>query len=135
MDNKMEMDILDGLDEIRTMNARMNNLDPLHVLETRASSQKKTDEEMETLKKLRGELKESKDEKLTGKKLFESNLTLITSDALDKDDEDVEATELQDYAKEEVKEEEEEEDSERTRKLFYYNEDLFEGDVDIDEES
>lgn len=49
MDNKMEMDILDGLDEIRTMNARMNNLDPLHVLEQRAANQAKTDEEMETL--------------------------------------------------------------------------------------
>jgi len=33
IDNKMEMDILDGLDEIRSLNARVSKLDPLDVLE------------------------------------------------------------------------------------------------------
>lgn len=87
------------------------------------------DEEMETLKRLRGEVTSTKEEKLTGKQLFERNAALISSDLMTGDDEDVEED---DYVKEEAKAEEEEEDSERTRKLFYYNEDLFEGDVDID---
>jgi len=33
IDNKMEMDILDGLDEIRSLNARVSKLDPLDVLD------------------------------------------------------------------------------------------------------
>jgi len=56
MDNKMEMDILDGLDEIRTLNARMNNLDPLQVIEQRAKSERirnLDDEERETLELLK----------------------------------------------------------------------------------
>jgi len=32
MDNKMEMDILDGLDEIRTLNARASKVDPMDIL-------------------------------------------------------------------------------------------------------
>lgn len=33
MDNKMEMDILDGLDEIREINAKISKLDPVDVLD------------------------------------------------------------------------------------------------------
>jgi len=32
MDNKMEMDILDGLDEIRSLNARASKVDPMDIL-------------------------------------------------------------------------------------------------------
>lgn len=91
---------------------------------------KKFDQEMENLRREKGEAASSKEEKLTGKQLFERNLALISSDMIDKDDEDVEV----DYTKEEVKEDEEEEDSERVKKLFYYNEELFEGDVDIEDD-
>jgi len=33
MDNKMEMDILDGLDEIREINAKISKIDPVDVLD------------------------------------------------------------------------------------------------------
>jgi len=33
LDNKMEMDILDGLDEIRSLNARASKIDPMDILE------------------------------------------------------------------------------------------------------
>jgi len=33
LDNKMEMDILDGLDEIRSLNARASKVDPMDILE------------------------------------------------------------------------------------------------------
>eukprot|EP01125_Pyxidicula_operculata_P005931 TRINITY_DN2074_c0_g1_i1.p1 TRINITY_DN2074_c0_g1~~TRINITY_DN2074_c0_g1_i1.p1 ORF type:complete len:298 (-),score=87.21 TRINITY_DN2074_c0_g1_i1:217-1110(-) len=47
VDNKMEMDILDGLDEIRSLNARVSKLDPLEVLEQIKDREKQIDIEYE----------------------------------------------------------------------------------------
>jgi hypothetical protein len=63
MDNKMEMDILDGLDEIRSLNARASKVDPMDILCHLQELQKKEeadyadDEEARTLM----ELKQSKE--------------------------------------------------------------------------
>ena len=86
--------------------------------------------EMETIRHLKGEISGvAKDERLSGKELFERDMKLISSDALYQDENDVE--DMDDYVKEEEKEEDEEEGTdEKTKALFCYNEDLFEGDVD-----
>jgi len=49
LDNKMEMDILDGLDEIRSLNARASKVDPMDILEHIQKNQEKqaVDEEEE----------------------------------------------------------------------------------------
>jgi len=92
------------------------------------------DAEMENLRKLKGESGPSKDERLSGKQLFERDMKLISSDALYQDENDVEA--MDEYEHEEEKEEEEDEESnEKVKQLFCYNEDLFEGDVDIEDDS
>jgi len=49
MDNKMEMDILDGLDEIRELNARNSKLDPVEVLDNIYSGKDKSDDDDEDL--------------------------------------------------------------------------------------
>jgi len=85
------------------------------------------DLDMETIRNLRGDISGApKEERLSGKQLFERDMKLITSDALYQDENDVEEL---DYVKEEEKEEDEGED-EKTKALFCYDEDLFEGDVD-----
>jgi len=61
MDNKMEMDILDGLDEIRSLNARASKVDPMDILCHLQELQKKEDfveevvdnEEVQTIMKLK----------------------------------------------------------------------------------
>jgi len=49
LDNKMEMDILDGLDEIRTLNAKVSKVDPLAVLEMKKEEWAAEDQEAEEL--------------------------------------------------------------------------------------
>lgn len=88
------------------------------------------DLDMETIAKLRGDISGApKEERLSGKQLFERDMKLIMSDALYQDENDVE--DVDDYVKEEEeKEEEEEGNDEKTKALFCYDEELFEGDVD-----
>jgi len=88
------------------------------------------DLEIETIKQIKGDIAGKKEEeRLSGKQLFERDMKLITSDALYQDENDVE--DVDDYVKEEEKEDDEEEGTdEKTKALFCYNEDLFEGDVD-----
>jgi len=47
MDNKMEMDILDGLDEIRSLNARASKVDPMDILSHLQEQQKQEEIEFE----------------------------------------------------------------------------------------
>jgi hypothetical protein len=89
---------------------------------------KKFDDEMIALKKAKGELIKTTETKLSGKQLFERDAKLVASDALDKEDEDVDEIEIKDLHKEESKEEA----SPEEKKLFYYNEELFDEDIDID---
>lgn len=53
IDNKMEMDILDGLDEIRSLNARVSKLDPLDVLEQLQQERDVTAEDLEEERTIR----------------------------------------------------------------------------------
>eukprot|EP00330_Aristerostoma_sp_ATCC50986_P011861 CAMPEP_0114592310 /NCGR_PEP_ID=MMETSP0125-20121206/14163_1 /TAXON_ID=485358 ORGANISM="Aristerostoma sp., Strain ATCC 50986" /NCGR_SAMPLE_ID=MMETSP0125 /ASSEMBLY_ACC=CAM_ASM_000245 /LENGTH=124 /DNA_ID=CAMNT_0001790879 /DNA_START=417 /DNA_END=791 /DNA_ORIENTATION=+ len=85
---------------------------------------KKFDNEIYELKKQRGDLKNANDDKLTGRQLFERDAKLIASDALGKDEDDIEENEY--VRKEEEKEEEDEENLEEY-------EDLFDQDVDVDD--
>jgi len=58
MDNKMEMDILDGLDEIRSLNAKVSKIDPMEILDQMQKEREEkvelrfADEEDEVLKEL-----------------------------------------------------------------------------------
>jgi len=90
---------------------------------------KKFDEEREAIKKAKGEYI-VKDLKLSGKQLFERDSKLVNSDALEKE-EDADAAEIE-YQIEEIKEEDEESNKE-VKKLFYYNEELFNEDIDIED--
>ena len=114
------------------MNLTKKETYTLVTKETFLEWKERFDLEMESLKKQKGELGPSKDERLSGKQLFQSDMKLISSDALYQDENDVEA--MDEYEHEEEKEEDEEE-NEEVKKLFYYNEDLFEGDVDIEDDS
>jgi hypothetical protein len=89
----------------------------------------KFDLDMETIARLRGDISGVvKEERASGKQLFERDMKLIMSDALYQDENDVE--DVDDYVKEEEKEDEDEENDEKTKALFCYDEELFEGDVD-----
>eukprot|EP01124_Arcella_intermedia_P006835 TRINITY_DN1412_c0_g1_i1.p1 TRINITY_DN1412_c0_g1~~TRINITY_DN1412_c0_g1_i1.p1 ORF type:complete len:296 (+),score=70.56 TRINITY_DN1412_c0_g1_i1:123-890(+) len=57
LDNKMEMDILDGLDEIRSLNAKASKVDPMQILEHIQKQEEEEEpsvdeEEMNTLRLL-----------------------------------------------------------------------------------
>jgi len=84
---------------------------------------KKFDEELLTLKKVKGELIKTAEVKLSGKQLFERDAKLVASDALDKEDEDAESIEITNLQQEETKDDE---TNTGDKKLFYYNVELFE---------
>jgi len=97
--------------------------------ETFLEWKKRFDEEMLALKKAKGELIKQTEVKLTGKQMFERDAKLVASDALDKEDDDVESIEVTHLQQEESKEDE---NNKEGKKLFYYNEELFDEDIDID---
>jgi len=47
LDNKMEMDILDGLDEIRSLNAKASKVDPMQILEHIQNKQEEEEQQEE----------------------------------------------------------------------------------------